>query len=133
VASISTFFLGQIFGRFEKLIEFPLDSLQQDAFRRKLRKRRSRLIVKWSVGLVFGILAIAFGNALKITKLSVLAGMGTALVTVSLMCLILLIIEFVALSNLLDQLKEQTESRKKKQAFLTGRKPDKETNHIGSA
>jgi hypothetical protein len=45
---------------------------------------------------------------------------GAALVTVSLVCLTLLVVEFIALSNFLDQLKEQTERRKKKQAFLTG-------------
>jgi hypothetical protein len=31
VAALSTFFLGQTFSRIDKLMEFPLDSLQQGA------------------------------------------------------------------------------------------------------
>jgi hypothetical protein len=120
VSGTSTFFLGQILSRFEKLTEFPLDSLQQEAFKRKLSKRRKRLLIKWSLGLFSGISAIALGNALKITKAPVVAGLGTASITVSLVCFVLLVIEFIALSNLLDRLKEQTERRKKKQTFLTG-------------
>jgi len=120
VSAVSTFFLGQTIGRFDKLIGFPLDSLQGEAFSRKLRKRRNRLLVKWWVGLVSGILAIALGSALKITKLSIIAGWAAAFIIISLVCFILIVVEFIALSHLLDQLKERADQQKKKQAFLTG-------------
>jgi len=120
VSAVSTFFLGQTIGRFDKLIEFPLDSLQGEAFRSKLRKRRNRLLIKWWIGLVSGILAIALGSVLKITKLSIIAGWATAFIVTSLVCFILIVVEFIALSRLLDQLKEQADHQKKKQTFLTG-------------
>ncbi len=120
VTAASTFFLGQTIGRFDKLIEFPLDSLQQEAFSSALRKRRNRLWIKWWMGLVCGILAIALGFALQITKLSIIAGWAAAFIIVSLVCLLLIVVESIALSHLLDQLKEQAEHQRKKQAFLTG-------------
>jgi hypothetical protein len=70
--------------------------------------------------LLSGILAIALGSALKFVKVSVLAGLGAAFGTLGFVCLVLLVIEFIALTNLMDQLKDQTERRKKEQAFLTG-------------
>lgn len=39
VTAASTFFLGQTIGRFDKLIEFPLDSLQQEAFSSALKEK----------------------------------------------------------------------------------------------
>jgi hypothetical protein len=119
LTTCSTFFLGQTFGRFDKLTDFPLDSLQRAAFHGKLVKRRNRLLVKWCVGLVSGILAIVLSNVLKIIKVSVIAGGAAAFTVVSLACLILIIVEFIALSNLLTRLKEQLDHRSKKQAFLS--------------
>jgi hypothetical protein len=119
LTTCSTFFLGQTFGRFDKLTDFPLDSLQQAAFHRKLAKRRNRLLVKWCVGLVSGILAIVFSNVLKIVKISVIAGSAAAFTVISLACLILIIIEFIVLSNLLARLKERSDHQSKKQAFLS--------------
>jgi hypothetical protein len=120
VAALSTFFLGQTISRIDKLMDFPLDSLQQGALRRNLKKRRTRLVIKYWIGFISGILAIALGNALKLAKLSIIAGCGTAFMVVGLTCLFLLLIEFFALTRLYEQLKEGSEQQKKKQAFLSG-------------
>ena len=118
--TLSTFFLGQTFSRLDKLMDFPLDALQQQAFRTALKKRRNRLVVKYWIGIASGILAIAFANALKVAKLSAVAGCATAFMVVGLTCLILLVVEFVALTSLNDRLKEEYERQTRKRAFLSG-------------
>jgi uncharacterized membrane protein len=65
-------------------------------------------------------LAIALGNALKLEKLSIIAGCGTAFMVIGLTCLFLLLIEFFVLTRLHERLREGAEQVKKKQAFLSG-------------
>jgi len=101
-------------------MEFPLDSLQQEAFQRYLKKRRNRLAIKHWIGTISGILAIAFSNALKFAKVSALGGCATAFMVIGLTSLILLLIECVVLTHLCDRLKEESELQKKKQEFLSG-------------
>jgi hypothetical protein len=70
-------------------------------------------MVKWWLGLVSGVSAIALGGALKIMKLAIVAGWATECIAVSLGCLALLVVGVYRVIALAGSVEERSDQQKK--------------------
>jgi hypothetical protein len=119
ISALGSLFLGQTLGRIEKLLDVRLGPIQEEIYRRKLQKRRSRLFLKFGTGMGLGTLALCSGQILKITKEPLIAGLGVAFLIVSFVSVCLIVIEYASLAKLLDDINRKADQQKRKEKFWT--------------
>jgi hypothetical protein len=115
IVSVSTTVYFQALRRIEEAREkVLLDQPHKSWFRRKLDARKTILLRRWAVAFSLSLLSAGIGVALKSYPMLLLLLAGYALLSLAILCVMLMAIEFHMTTGLFNRLQDDAEQRKQK-------------------